>query len=447
MKKHYDRLIEPYLTKLLKEFPAISIDGLKGVGKTVSAKRLSSTVFELDKPADFDQVTNIPEILASLPPVVLIDEWQRVPQVWDFVRRAVDDGANPGTFLLTGSISNTDTNIHSGAARIIRRKMYPLSLAERDLEKPTVSISEMFSASQPYTANISGKTDVGSNTYIHEICASGLPGFRDYSVESRKIAIESFFSNLLSHDFRQQGIRLRQPETLLRWLRAYAAAISTDAGYSEILDASTAGQGNKPAAKTTIAYREALENLWLLEELMPWSEGENFFSGLKLSPKHYLADPAFAAYLLGLDEEILSGKGSRPAGAERFDKKYGSIIGRLFEALVFLCLNVYTEVGGSKLFFAKTHKGDREIDFIIQKDSKVIACEVKFSPTVTASDGKHLRWFMDKYHNIKMMIDTAKQWYIFIKIVLFAEKVVFSVDNCRQIRNLKCSCLPYIIPV
>ena len=396
MKKYYDRLIEPYLAGLLKEFPAIALDGLKGVGKTVSTKRLASTVFELDKPADFDQVANIPDALFTSKPPVLIDEWQRVPQVWDFVRRAVDDGAAPGTFLLTGSISNTDTNIHSGAARIIRRKMYPLSLAERGSEIPTVSISEMFSASAPYTANISGRTDVGSKTYIHEICASGLPGFRHYSSQNRKIAIESFFSNLLSHDFRQQGIRLRQPETLLRWLRAYAAAVSTDAGYSEILDASTAGQGSKPAAKTTIAYREALENLWLLDELMPWSESERFFSGLKYSPKHYLADPAFAAYLLGLDEKVLIGGNGWPEGAERFDKKYGSIIGRLFESLIFLSLRVYAEVNNSKLFFVKTHKGDREIDFIIQKDSKVIAVEVKFSPTAASYDGKHLRWFMEK---------------------------------------------------
>ena len=165
--------------------------------------------------------------------------------------------------------------------------------------------------------------------------------------------IEPYLTNILSHDFRQQGIRLRQPETLLRWLRAYAAAVSTDAGYSEVLDASTAGEGNKPAAKTTIAYREALENLWLLDELTPWIEGERFISGLKLSPKHYLADPAFAVYLLGLDENVLSGGNGWPSRTEMFDAKYGSIIGRLFEALVYLCLNAYASVNNAKLFFAK----------------------------------------------------------------------------------------------
>jgi hypothetical protein len=396
MEKYYDRLMEPYLKALMQEFPAIAIDGLKGVGKTVSTKRLASTVFELDRPRDFDQIANIPDILSSEETPILIDEWQRVPPVWDYVRRAVDDGAKPGSFLLTGSIANADTNIHSGAGRIIRRRMYPLSLAERGIENPAVSLRDMYAAARPFGLAISGKTNVSPPQYIAEIVTSGLPEFRKLSAENRKIAFESYFANMLSHEFRQQGVRLRQPETLLRWLKAYAAAVSTDAGYTEILDASTAGQSHKPAAKTTIAYREALENLWLLDELQPWIEGEDFFSGLKRSPKHYLADPAFAAYLLGLDENIMSGAKDWPPRAERFDIKYGSILGRLFEALVHLCLNVYAGVNNAKLYFAKTQKGDHEVDFILQKDTKVIACEVKFSPVVAPSDGKHLRWLIDK---------------------------------------------------
>ena len=395
MKKYYNRLIEPYLKLLMHEFPAIAIDGLKGVGKTVSTKRLANTVFELDKPRDFDQLSNIPDILSSEMPPILIDEWQRIPAVWDYVRRAVDDGINSGTFLLTGSIANSDMNIHSGAARIIRRKMYPLSLAERDIEKPTVSIGEIFSGSKSFETHITGKTDVTTVQYISEIVISGLPEFRKLSSENRKIALESYFENTLSHEFKQQGISLRQPKTLLRWLRAYAAAVSTDAGYNEILDASTAGEGHKPAAKTTIAYREALENLWILDELAPWFDGEDYFSGLKRSPKHYLTDPAFSAYLLGLDEKVMLGADNWSSRAERFDVKYGSIIGRLFESLVHLSLNTYVTVNNAKLSFLKTQKGNHEIDFIIQKDSKIVAAEVKFSPTVAPSDGKHLRWLIE----------------------------------------------------
>jgi predicted AAA+ superfamily ATPase len=399
MKTEYERQIEPYLRGLMREFPAVAIDGLKGVGKTVSAKRLAVTIFELDRPRDYEQVVSVPDILLNEKKPILLDEWQRIPAVWDFVRRAVDDGAGAGSYLLTGSIASKDVNIHSGAARIIRKRMYPLSIAERGIETPAVSLGEMLSSEKPCTAKVEGKTAITAQDYIKEIVASGLPELRRLSTENRKIAFESYIANILTHDFAQQGIRLRQPETLLRWLRAYAAAISTDAGYTEILDASTAGEGNKPVAKTTIAYREALQNLWLLDELSPWIEGEDFFNGLKRSSKHYLADPAFAAYLLGLDEKILLGAKNWPERAERFDAKYGSILGRLFEALVYLSLNTYASVNNAKLFFVRTHKGDREIDFVIQKDSQVIACEVKFSPGAATDDGKHLKWFMEKTGN------------------------------------------------
>jgi predicted AAA+ superfamily ATPase len=392
----YKRLIEPYILDLMTAFPAIAIDGLKGVGKTVSTKRIAKTVFELDRIRDFDRLANSLETLSSAPKPVLIDEWQRIPRVWDYVRRAVDDGAAPGSFLLTGSIANDDMNIHSGAGRIIKQKMYPLSLAERDLEIPTVSLRDMLSAESPFSIEISGETEVTFRRYMNEIAASGLPAFRKFNQSQRKIVFESYFENMLTHEFDQQGVKLRQPQTLLRWLRAFAAAISTDAGYNEILDASTAGEGHKPAVKTTIAYREALGNLWLLDELEPWMDGEDFFSELKRSPKHYLADPAFAAYLLGLDEDTLGGTGTWPFQPGRFDEKYGSILGRLFEALVQLSLNVYSGANGATLSFMRTRPGDREIDFIIQKGSRVIACEVKLAPQITDHDVRHLLWFREK---------------------------------------------------
>jgi predicted AAA+ superfamily ATPase len=121
-----------------------------------------------------------------------------------------------------------------------------------------------------------------------------------------------------------------------------------------------------------------------------------------------------ATFLLGLDEKILAGGNGWPTRAERFDKKYVSIIGRLFKSLIHLCLNTYASVNNSKLFFAKTYKGDHEVDFVLQKDSKIIACEVKFSPTADPSDGKHLRWFMDKVGSVchdAMIITTGQIAY------------------------------------
>jgi len=392
----YPRLIKNYIKSAMEELPAIAVEGLKGVGKTELCRKLANTTFELDRDADFTLMENSIDTVPEMPPPVLIDEWQRLPKTWDYVRRAVDSGAKAGRFLITGSIANTNTDIHSGAGRIAKYRMYPLSLEERMIENPSVSLGDIFSA-KPFSAAVKGKTKVGFNEYISEICKSGLPSIRKFSLEHRKDLMESYISNLLSHEFKQQGVSVRQPLTLKRWLMSYAAAIGTDAGYNEILDASTAGEGNKPSAKTTISYREALGNLWLLDELNTWIDGEKYFSGLKRSPKHYLADPAIAVYLLGLDEDsLISPELLSDPAISRMDEKYGNIYGRLFESLMQLCLRTYAQVNSADVSYLKTRRGDHEVDFILEKGRSIVAVEVKFSPTVDDQDVKHLSWLRNK---------------------------------------------------
>jgi predicted AAA+ superfamily ATPase len=164
MEQHYERLFEYRLRELLKELPAIAVDGLKGVGKTVSASRIANTMFELDRTADFLLLKNDFHKLLNGKPPVLIDEWQKIPEVWDYVRRQIDQDFSPGAFLLTGSVSAKNLNVHSGAGRIVRMRMFPLSLAERNIEKPTVSLGEMLNAQSPFSIKIGGETAVGLDT-------------------------------------------------------------------------------------------------------------------------------------------------------------------------------------------------------------------------------------------------------------------------------------------
>jgi predicted AAA+ superfamily ATPase len=399
MEKTYERLIENQIRDMFDELPAISIDGLKGIGKTVSGRRIANTVYELDQIYDFEVISNDVNILSTAAPPVLIDEWQKISSVWDYVRRCVDKGAIPGNYLLTGSIANSDVNIHSGAGRIIKIKMFPLSLQERISNYPTVSLGRLLNSEVPFTEEIKGRTEFGFVDYVNEIVMSGLPGLRKYSPRRRHAMIGSYVDNLLSHEFKQQGVKIRQPQTLLRWLKAYAAAVSTDAGYSEILDASTAGEGSKPAANTTISYREALTNLWLIDELQAWLDGEDYFSRLKRTPKHYLADPAIAAYLLNFDSAILSGRSNAQKPTTGFDEKYGSITGRLFESLVQLSLNTYSAANEATLSYLATRNGDHEVDFIVQRENSVVAIEVKLAQTITDSDVRHLLWFKKNIGN------------------------------------------------
>jgi len=393
MDKQYDRFIETQIKDIFEEFPALAIDGLKAIGKTVSSKRIARTVYELDRTRDLEFIENDIERLSSDEKPVLIDEWKNVPSTWDYVRRAVDDGAPAGSYLLTGSTSDSDVNVHSGAGRILRLRMFPLSLAERALVTPSVSLRTLLQSNTPFSTHIQGESGLTFSDYIHEIISSGLPEIRQYSDARRPKMFKSYIDNMLSHEFKQQGVTIRQPTTLRRWLTSYAAATATDASYSEILDAGTAGISDKPAYKTTISYREALTNLWMLDEIPPWIEGENYFSRLKQTPKHYLADPAISAHLLGLNTSILSGRDKVTNKIQTvFDKKYGSITGRLFESLMQLSLRVYAEANDAQLYFLRTYDGSHEIDFILQQDDKVIAIEVKLSISITNEDVTHLQW-------------------------------------------------------
>ena len=130
------RIVDSEIDELLAALPAVAIEGARGVGKTSTALRRAATVRHLDDPAERAIAQADPErILAGEPPV-LIDEWQRVPETWDLVRRAVDQDRTPGRFLLTGSAAPVQAPTHSGAARIVTVRMRPLALAERGLGLP-----------------------------------------------------------------------------------------------------------------------------------------------------------------------------------------------------------------------------------------------------------------------------------------------------------------------
>jgi predicted AAA+ superfamily ATPase len=274
--------------------------------------------------------------------------------------------------------------------------MYPLSLEERGLETKTVSIGKMFKADDPFSLRISGRSNTKFGDYVDEIVASGLPALRRYKEgEARKIAIVSYIDNLLTHDFAQEGVAVRQPAALKRWLSAFSAAVSSTAGYNEILDAATSGEGHKPAAKTAIAYREALSRLWLIDELPTWLDGENYYSRLKRTPKHYLADPAFVASLLKLDADVLKGKDRGKNARTRFDERHSDITGRLFEALIHQSLNVYASVNNAELSYFHTLNGDHEVDFVLAQGRKAIAVEVKLAIDADDRDVRHLLWLRE----------------------------------------------------
>jgi predicted AAA+ superfamily ATPase len=306
----------------------------------------------------------------------------------------VDAGAPKGSFILAGSVSKNDTSLHSGAGRILSLRMRPFALSERFANDGAtgISIAQMLATAKPFSLPMAGATTISFNDYVDEITRSGFPGIRHSNAEYAAKLLASYLHYAVTRDFAAQGVSIRRPATLTRWLKAFAASVATDAGYGEILDASTPGEGDKPARGTTNAYRDALERLWLIDELPAWVEGGNWLSRLRTSPRHHLADPALVCSLLGVTKNALLTGGAKSF----FDGKYKTLAGRLFESLVVQTARVCADAAGATVHYLRTQNGLHEVDIIIQKERRVLAFEVKLSPTVADGDARHLRWLREQ---------------------------------------------------
>ena len=181
---------------------------------------------------------------------------------------------------------------------------------------------------------------------------------------------------------------------LRRWLTAYSAVTSTTASYEAIRDAATAGVGDKPAKTTTLAYRDTLEAMWVLEPLPAWLPVGSHLSRLKRSPKHHLADSALAARLLNITvDTLLSGGSTASAGLTGAS---ANLLGSLFESLVTHDLRVYAQAGDARVWHMRTWNDQREVDIVIEYEGRVIPVEVKLGAEVTRRETRHLRWLRDR---------------------------------------------------
>ncbi|MGH3042439.1 MAG: ATP-binding protein, partial [Gaiellaceae bacterium] len=326
------RVVDDELDELQPALAAIALEGAKAVGKTRTALMRARTVHRLSTPMERNVIEADPSrLVAPQDPPVLIDEWQRLPESWDLVRDAVDGGAPPGQFLLTGSALPRESPTHSGAGRIVSIHMRPFTLCERGVAAPTVSLTKLLAGDAPA---ITGETGVRLEEYVREILASGFPAIRPLPDRARRTQLDSYLERVIDHDFDEVGHSVRNPSALRRWMTAYAASSSTPTTFERIRDAASGGtrERDKPAKETGMAYRDALERLWLIDAVPAWLPSRSHIARLSAPPKHQLVDPALAARLLGVDEGALLE--ARPVGPPI--PRDGTLLGDLFESLVTL---------------------------------------------------------------------------------------------------------------
>lgn len=383
---YFPRVVDTELDELA-EAPAVSLEGPRGVGKTETALRRATTVHRLDDPDHLAVLRAAPRRVVAGEPPVLIDEWQRLPQSWDLVRRAVDADLAASRFLLTGSATPAEAPTHTGAGRIITLRMRPMSLAERGLDTPAVSLCDLLGGGRPH---LEGTTHVGVEDYAEEITKSGFPGVRVQPGRVRTGLLDGYIDRIVDHDINGFGRTFRDGGGLRSWMVAYAAASSTTASFEKIRDAASSGEAPGPARATAIPYRSALERLWMIEAVPAWASTRHRLRALTSGPVHQMADPAIAARLLGATADgLLAGRSAW--GGD------GPLLGALFESLVTLSVRVYAQASNARVSHLRTHGGEHEVDLIVERaDGGIVALEAKLASTVDDADLRHIRWLAER---------------------------------------------------
>ena len=154
MKSYISRLIDPVLESRLQSAGAVVIDGPKASGKTETGRRIAKSEVLLDSDRALrDLAMADPQLVLGGAPPLLLDEWQVVPELWNAVRRAVDDRRAMGQFILTGSASPADSSTrHSGAGRFSRLRMRPLTLVETGHSSSEISLAALLRGERPSAA-------------------------------------------------------------------------------------------------------------------------------------------------------------------------------------------------------------------------------------------------------------------------------------------------------
>ena len=264
--------------------------------------------------------------------------------------------------------------------------MRPLTLVERGVGAPTVSLAALLTGTR---TPLAGDTDVRLEDYAAEIVASGFPGLRHLSGRALRAQLDSYITRIVDRDFEEMDHKVRNSDALRRWLTAYAAASSTSMSYEKIRDAATSGEGEKPNKKATIPYRRVLEQLWIVDPVPAWMPTRSHIARLTAPPKHQLVDPALAARLLGVDATALLEATSAGPPVQRD----GTLLGALFESLVTLNVRVYAQAAEASVKHFRTYAGEHEVDLILERaDGRVAAVEVKLARTIDDRDVRHLRW-------------------------------------------------------
>jgi len=381
MKQYLSRLIETAIKRRLEAIGCVAIEGPKWCGKSTTGERFAKTIVKLQNPITFRQyaafATTSKENLLHGEKPLMFDEWQKIPDIWDFIRTDIDETGLAGQYILTGSAKPLeDQKRHSGAGRIAKITMRPMSLWESGDSTGEISLKSLFDGKD----NILGKSKLSLDDLTFVTCRGGWPETVMRPAQMLTL-VSDYYKSLTTEDIKDvDGIK-RNPRRAQAVLRAYARNISTFAANTTI-QGDVAANDSTLDIKTFSSYVSAFEKLYVIENITAWSPKLRSKSIIRTTDKRQFVDPSIAAIALG-------------AKPHDFINDLNTF-GFFFESLCDRDLRIYAECLEGELYHY--HDGDGlEVDAIIHlNNGSWGAVEIKVGGNQIDEAAKNLLRFKNK---------------------------------------------------
>jgi predicted AAA+ superfamily ATPase len=388
----------------MKYFPVLLISGARQVGKSTLALHLDVKEYiTLDDINMYEMAKNDPKgFIENLPKPIVIDEIQRLPKLMISIKEFVDKDRKNGEFILTGSASLQGfKNISDSlAGRIGIVELYPFSLKEKN--QKTENIIDIFESNlDAYILKTYENTQI-----VPSILDGGYPEILKIDdLKAKYLWFSSYIRTYIESDAKELA-NIRNLDKFMTMYRLTMLRSGNLFNKNELQNES--GLDNK----TFDSYFNVLEHTYQVKKLKPFFKNE--LKRVVKSPKIYATDTGLLAYLLQI---------TTPSEYETSHFK-----GDLLETFVYDELMKAQTYSGKKceLYYYRT-SDKKEIDFILDFSSKVVAIEVKGSKSVSKDDFKHI------YHLQKELSKEFDKG-----IVLYNGKQVLKIDEKMYAVPLGC---------
>lgn len=364
----------------MEEEPAILVEGPRGSGKSTLLRGIATArggaILDLDDPATARLVAEDPAgAVGGRSGLLLIDEYERVPEVLSVVKRVVDRDGQPGRFLLAGSVSG----------RLLPSGSETLTGRAHRLALPPFSAGEILGATAPLLERLIAtgqpsriESGLGRRDYFDLVAAGGYPAaLARPTDQGRRRWHASYLATVADRDLGPLA-EVRHPGALSRLYRLLAEQTSSVVGRTAL-----AGRlGLNP--ETARSYLDLLVRVFLISELPGWTVGVS--AKVARRPKLYVTDTGLGAAAIQLDAGRLA---SGPVG------------GSFIESFVVNELAKQAAVIDEPLLLA--HFRDRagaEVDVLVERsDGSVFGFEVKSATSANARDAGGLRFLRDRLND------------------------------------------------